>query len=123
MSNNAVVDECLELTLPHPPTLNTYWRRVGNRTLLSAKGRRYKEDVRVRLIIGRVRPLAGLLGVEIDWYPPDRRRRDIDNILKALFDSLGKGGAYEDDSQIVRLTIAKFPPVVGGKVVVRLRKV
>ena len=33
-------------------------------------------------------------------YPPDRRRRDSDNVLKCLLDSLEKGGAYLDDNQV-----------------------
>lgn len=35
-------------------------------------------------------------------YPPDRCKRDLDNIQKALFDALGKKAAniYNDDSQI-----------------------
>jgi crossover junction endodeoxyribonuclease RusA len=55
--------------------------------------------------------------------PPDRRRRDIDNCLKSLLDALQHGGAYADDSQIVRLFIEKGPPINLGKAIVRIRKV
>jgi len=37
----------LLLDLPFPPSLNTYYRNVHGRTLLSAKGREYKQDVLV----------------------------------------------------------------------------
>ena len=53
--------------------------------------------------------------------PPDNRRRDIDNVQKALLDALQHGGAYADDSQIVRLSIEKGPPVAGGRSLVRIR--
>ncbi|HAC91237.1 MAG TPA: hypothetical protein DCF63_11500 [Planctomycetaceae bacterium] len=56
-------------------------------------------------------------------FPPDRRRRDIDNVQKALLDALQHGGAYLDDSQIVRLSIEKGLPVEGGKTIVQIRKV
>jgi len=60
--------------------------------------------------------------VRVEVYPPDNRRRDIDNVQKALLDAMQHGGAYADDSQIVRLTIEKCEPVEGGKTIVRIRK-
>ena len=112
----------LELELPYPPSINHYWRRVGPRTLISRKGRRFRQRVMAILAALRIRPLVGDLAVEVEAFPPDRRRRDIDNIQKALLDALEHGGAYADDSQIVRLTIEKRDPVTGGKTLVRIRK-
>lgn len=74
------------------------------------------------LAAGAVRPLAGPLAIEITVYPPDRRRRDIDNVQKSLLDALQHGGAYHDDSQIVRLEIEKREPVRGGKTIVSIRE-
>ena len=51
-----------------------------------------------------------------------RRRRDLDNCLKSLLDAMEHGGAYADDSQIVRLAVEKREPVDGGKTLVRIRK-
>jgi crossover junction endodeoxyribonuclease RusA len=108
--------------LPYPPSINHYWRRVGSRTLISREGRRFRDRVMTILAALRVRPLAGELTVEVDAFPPDNRRRDIDNIQKALLDALQHGGAYLDDSQIVRLTIEKRAPILGGKTIVRIGK-
>lgn len=44
--------------------------------------------------------MEGDLQVWLEAYPPDKRRRDIDNLLKAVFDSLQKSGIILDDSQI-----------------------
>jgi Holliday junction resolvase RusA-like endonuclease len=110
-----------EAELPYPPSINHYWRRVGFRTLISREGRRFRERVLAILAARRVNPLAGALAVEVDVYPPDNRRRDIDNVQKALLDALQHGGAYADDSQIVQLAIVKCQPVEGGKTVVRIR--
>ena len=41
-----------------------------------------------------MKPLSGNLSVAIDMCPPDRRRRDVDNIQKSLLDALMHGGAY-----------------------------
>jgi crossover junction endodeoxyribonuclease RusA len=113
----------LELELPYPPSVNHYWRRVGTRTLISRGGRAFRESVCAILTARKVRPLAGPLAVEVTVHPPDRRRRDIDNVAKALLDALQQGGAYHDDSQIVRLAIEKVEPVPNGKSVVRICEV
>jgi crossover junction endodeoxyribonuclease RusA len=59
-------------------------------------------------------PMHGDLMVEIIIYPPDKRKRDIDNIKKALFDALQHAGLYEDDSQIVDDHTIKINKVVKG---------
>ena len=110
----------MELELPFPPSVNHLWRRVGHRTIVSREGRSYRTAVRRALLARGVRPLEGRLAVEIDVHPPDRRRRDLDNIQKALLDSMAHGGAYADDAQIDRLTVIRRGVVAGGKVRVRL---
>ncbi|MBT4817728.1 MAG: RusA family crossover junction endodeoxyribonuclease [Lentisphaerae bacterium] len=109
----------LEIELPYPPSVNHYYRRVGPRTLISRQGRRYREHVCAILRALRVHPLRGHLEVWIDAYPPDRRRRDADNLLKSCLDSLQHGGLYRDDSQVKSLHVAMRPPVAGGKILVR----
>ena len=86
----------IEFELPYPPSVNHYWRRVGARTLISRGGRLFRQQVVSILAARGVRPLDGDLEVFIELYPPDRRRRDVDNTQKALLDALGKGGAYPD---------------------------
>lgn len=112
----------VELELPYPPSVNHYWRRVGARTLISRGGRAFRATVCSLLAAHGMRPLAGRLDVEVLVHPPDRRRRDIDNVQKALLDAMQHGGAYLDDSQIVRLAIEKGEPVPGGKTIVRMRQ-
>jgi len=111
----------MELALPYPPSINHYWRRVGPRTLISREGRRFRERVTAILAAMGIQPLAGQLEVEV--FPPDNRRRDLDNCLKSLLDAMEHGGAYTDDSQIAKLTVERCEPVTGGKTVVRIRNV
>jgi crossover junction endodeoxyribonuclease RusA len=110
----------IELELPYPPSVNHYWRRVGARTLISRGGRAFRQAVCSILAARGVRPLEGPLELAVDVFPPDRRRRDLDNLQKALLDALAHGGAYLDDSQIARLTIERKQVVPEGKVRVRL---
>ena len=113
----------VELELPYPPSVNHYWRRVGARTLISRGGRAFRETVCTILAAYGVRPLDGPLEVEIDLYPPDRRRRDVDNTQKALLDALEHGGLFHDDSQVVHLDTWKRNIIAGGKTLVRVRKI
>ena len=40
------------LTLPYPPSINHYWRRVGPRTLISREGRAPSEDLSMIASLG-----------------------------------------------------------------------
>jgi crossover junction endodeoxyribonuclease RusA len=96
----------IEITLPFPPSVNTYWRNFNGRTILSAKGREYRLAVEALLHKQNIDlKLTTKLKVEIEAYRPDNRRRDLDNLLKAPLDALGHSNVYEDDSQIVDLRI------------------
>lgn len=99
------------LSLPYPPSVNTYWRTVAGRTMTSKAGRDYRKAVISECMPERVRnhgrPLTGRLHATITAYPPDRRRRDLDNLPKAILDALAHAGIYRDDSQIDRLLIVR----------------
>lgn len=110
----------IQLELPFPPSVNHYYRRVGPRTLISREGRRFRERVCASLAAAGVRRMGGPLRVEIEVYPPDHRRRDIDNVQKALLDALQHGGLYDDDSQIVKLDIERRGCTPGGRSIVRV---
>ena len=106
--------------LPYPPSVNHYWRRVGWRTLISRTGRRYRRAVVTLLTVMRARPLRGALVVRVKVFPPDGRRRDLDNLQKALLDALERGGAFADDFQIAKLEVERASVVPGGKVIVEI---
>jgi crossover junction endodeoxyribonuclease RusA len=110
----------ITITLPWPPSVNRYWRRVGNRTLISAEGRSYKRQVATLAMTANrsAWPLTGPLSMGIVLNPPDYRRRDIDNTQKAILDALQAAGAYQDDYQIEELQIIRSTVVKGGKVAV-----
>lgn len=110
----------IELELPWPPSVNHYYRRVGPRTLISREGRAYRDEVGSLLASLGLSAITGRLALVVEAHPPDLRRRDLDNLGKALADSLEHGGAYRDDSQIDILIIARREPTSGGVVVVRL---
>lgn len=111
-----------EFDLPFPPSVNHYWRMWRGRMVISKRGRAYRESVRSTLRGGGTGlPLSGPVCVRIEAFPPDRRRRDLDNLLKAIGDSLEHAGVYHNDSQIVWLLIEKADVIPGGKVRVTIR--
>lgn len=113
----------MTLTIPYPPSVNHYWRHVGWRTLISRGGQRYRKEVVAHLAAQRVRPMNGRLVVRVTVHPPDKRRRDLDNVQKALFDALQEGGAFHDDSQIDELRIVRGPVIPDGKVIVEITEI
>ena len=106
----------LRLDLPYPPSVNTYWRNWRGRMVISKAGRAYQESVRA-IVRGRIpycinKPCSVLMLVN----PPDRRKRDLDNLPKAVFDALTKSRVWADDSLVKRMTVDwwKMPVVKGG---------
>ena len=106
--------------LPFPPSVNHYWRHVGNRTLISRTGRAYRQQVLHDVEQLGLRAITGPIKLEVIATRPDRRRRDVDNLLKSLLDALDHAEVYEDDSQIQDLRISwrcgenQQPVIVAG---------
>ena len=111
-------------TLPYPPSINHYWRRVGPRTLISREGRTFRRNVCALLGGGgppiRKPPAGGRIVLCMDAFPPDRRRRDLDNLIKATADALQHAGVYEDDSLIDLLLVRRRSAVAGGRLDVQV---
>lgn len=112
------------IKLPWPPTVNHYWERNRNGSVrIGAAGLTFRQEVWLQCRQNRIKPLLGRVWLSIEAFPPDKRRRDLDNILKACLDALQHGGAYKDDSQIDRLGVDRMPSVKGGKLIVTLAQV
>ncbi|EPM5114232.1 RusA family crossover junction endodeoxyribonuclease, partial [Shigella flexneri] len=50
----------------------------------------------------------------------DKRRRDLDNILKAPLDALTHAGVLMDDEQFDEINIVRGQPVSGGRLGVKI---
>ena len=103
------------LTLPYPPSANHYWRRNGHRYFISQAGVAFRAHVRQVMATWQSAnanwlALTGPVSMTVALIPGDRRRRDIDNVLKPLLDALTHGGAWADDSQVKRLIVAMADP-------------
>jgi crossover junction endodeoxyribonuclease RusA len=104
----------VNVTLPWPPSVNQYWRRNGATYFISKKGNEFRAHTVIlcHKFKGLFRP-EEKLSIVIEAYPPDKRRRDLDNVLKSLLDSLQHAGVYEDDYQIDSILITRQPQLNG----------
>lgn len=114
----------MKLTLPFPPSVNTYWRNTRQGVLISASGRCFRSNALAAVmeqLKRRPQPITVNVEVSVLLFPPDKRQRDLDNYLKALFDSLTHAGVWGDDSQIKRFSVEWRDQVKQGKVEVTIR--
>lgn len=77
------------------------WGPMKGRQFLTQRYRQAKAAAEL-LVAGQTRGhevITGPVSVELDFYPPDRRRRDPDNLLKLIQDAMS-GLVYDDDHQI-----------------------
>ncbi|MCR4299734.1 MAG: RusA family crossover junction endodeoxyribonuclease [Gallionella sp.] len=120
---NALKQAVAVLLLPYPPSVNHYWllNCGGGRRICDA-GKRFR--LAVQLIMNRsgVESMPGRLSVEIIASPPDKRRRDVDNLLKAILDALQHAGLYADDNAIDVLKICRGDVIKGGSLLVKVER-
>jgi crossover junction endodeoxyribonuclease RusA len=111
------------LYLNWPPTVNNYYTHTRNGVFISKKGRQYKSAVEAD--IREQAPdvyITDKVAITVYMFPPDRRKRDLDNYMKALQDSISKAGLWEDDSLIDQLYIYRGEVIKGGQIVVKIEE-
>jgi crossover junction endodeoxyribonuclease RusA len=97
----------IALTLPWPPSINHYYGQRGSRKFIKKAGREFRARVADIVADNYCLKEDGRLALFIHVYAPDKRRRDIDNIVKATQDALQHAGCYEDDCQIDGLVVVR----------------
>jgi len=94
-----------------PSTSHIYKYRSTGKFLMgymSKEGKEAKKMLQDEFIVQyRHKPLTCNLKLTVSYFWGDRRIRDIDNFSKLWMDA-GTGIIWEDDSQIVELTLKKF---------------
>lgn len=114
------------LRLPYPPSVNHYWRNIGHKVLISKEGRLYRsavaQAVMLQYIGVTITPYTGRLALTICAHPPDARQRDLDNICKAVLDSLQEAHVYCNDAQIDNLRIVRGPVEKPGYIIVSIEE-
>jgi crossover junction endodeoxyribonuclease RusA len=63
---------------------------------------------------------AARIEMQVTLYPKDRRKQDIDNRIKALWDALADAGVFDNDEQIDVLLVQRGEIKKGGGCLVLL---
>lgn len=69
------------------------------------------------------KPILGRISISIQAYPPDKRIRDLDNLLKVLIDSLKDANLFLDDSQIDKIFIERMSIFKKGKLDIKIEEI
>ncbi len=91
------------LTVPLPPTSNHRLIPVGGRQIKSPEYRAWMDQAAWLMrsqLPSKQDPIATNVVVTVGITFPDRRKRDIDNVLKPVNDAMVKSGVLADDSYI-----------------------
>ncbi|EPC5843762.1 TPA: RusA family crossover junction endodeoxyribonuclease [Escherichia coli] len=110
-------------SLPYPPSANRYYRHARGFNYISKEGKEYREQVRdiIDLLNLNIN-LKCRLSITVYIAPPDARRRDIDNVGKALFDAITYSGFWADDSQVDAMKFVRCRKVKGGRLFIKIRE-
>jgi crossover junction endodeoxyribonuclease RusA len=107
--------------LPYPVGLsvNSVWKRSRRGIYLNPKVKLYREKAK-EILEGCKKFGDKKINLAINMFPPDKRPRDIDNILKVTLDTLQHADVFNNDSQIVSLLIIKKDPIPNGLIEISL---
>ena len=111
----------ISISTSYPPSVNHYWltRRGGGR-YISPAGQAYRLEVlsKVRALRNRDIPFKSEVSVAVFLSPPDKRRRDIDNVCKSILDALQNAGVFSDDWQVSTLHLERDDPRRGVECII-----
>jgi crossover junction endodeoxyribonuclease RusA len=98
----------LRLSMLPVPKSNRYIRRRGGKVFKPPRIKNW--EVRALWEICQQysgEPITGKLSIYVELILPNHRRRDIDNMLKSLWDILERGKVIKNDSQIYEVRTVK----------------
>ena len=115
------MQNCIKFTFEWPPSVNHYWVIKGRRWFIGKRGLEFRASVKAVVPCGTP-TFTGPVRVFIEAYPPDKRRRDLDNTLKATLDAMQHADIYIDDNQVADLQIVRKEVEKPGKIIVTIEE-
>ena len=104
----------IDLQIGYPPSANRIWRKYRGRMVRDPVYVDWLDREGWNIIQQMQGGVTGPYRLSIEAVKPDRRRRDLDNLIKPLSDLLKSVGVIEDDSDAQEIKMAwvqSGPPV------------
>lgn len=103
-----------------PPSTNALWRVAsGGRGYKSARYATWSASAQLELMAQRLPAVAGPYALHVRFARPDRRARDLDNLIKPVSDLLVTMRVIESDHLAQRITAewSSAGPAVWGQII------
>lgn len=107
-----------ELFTAFPPSVNNYYVKTQRGVFISAKGKKFRDQLikDAHEQLSGMEPIDCKVRIDVVYWMPDRRKRDLDNLVKPLQDALTHAHIWGDDSQVDQLCVFRgtVAPPEGG---------
>ena len=111
----------VKLELPWPPSINRIWKTTSKGGWYSTtEAKNYRQLIVYMAASQKLQgafPKGVKIQLNVSAYPPDNRKRDLDNLAKVVCDGLQDAGVYNNDSQIKILHMEMREVRKGGMIV------
>ena len=110
----------ITLEIAYPPSANRIWRKYKGRIVRDPVYVQWLDTEGWKIISQKQGGISGPYRLFVEAVKPDKRRRDLDNIAKALSDLLKSVGTIDDDSEAQEIGLKWVN--AGPPVLVRVEK-
>src|SRR3546814_7739224 len=105
--------------LPWPPAALKPNGSHGHWSRKSSASKNYRADCLVLAKAARLKPVDGPMALRIEFYPPDKRRRDLDNMLASFkygIDAVAEAMGVDDS--LFEFRLCRCAPKKRGEIIV-----
>jgi len=108
------VTQAISLVLPLPCSINAAYRNVLHvGRVKTAAYKNWLAEARLMTLVQPKGRIEGSYAIHVEIDRPDKRRRDLSNLLKTLEDFIVAQGYVEDDSLCDRIKMAWTDKIEG----------
>ena len=106
-----------------PVSVNSSYRAFKNRVYKSQRLKDFQKKMDEMLdTFENVEKLEGKLSIDVTFEMKGIRKRDIDNMMKSLLDSL-EGKVFENDNQIFEMNVRKIDNCKEDRTIISVKQI
>jgi len=95
----------IRYSLPYPPSVNNLFFNTGRGRSKTDAYKAWQEAAGYAIVEQGRKRIHGLVALSIALVKPDKRKRDLSNVIKAIEDLLVSMSVIDDDSLVQRISI------------------